>query len=95
MTFEDEMSKPPDIQVPLNSETLSLCGFTFGGSKGYWLYDEVVGMNLGMRAETPNDAFVEALHFYQKRLKEREAELFALQAKVDAFVEQFTEPDED
>ncbi len=89
------MSKPADIKCPLNSETLHLCGFTFGGSKGYWLYDKTRGMNLAMRAETPTDAFVEALHYYQKRLTLREQELAALQSKVDAFVEQFTEPDED
>lgn len=89
------MSKPPDIKIPLDSETLSLHGFTFGGNKGYWLHDKTRGFNLSMRAETPTDAFVEALHYYQKRLTLREQELAALQSKVDAFVSQFTEPDEE
>lgn len=88
------MSKPPDIQVPLNSETLELCGYTFGGSKGYWLYDTTRGMNLAMRAETPTEAFVEALHYYQERLAKAEREYQELRVKVDAFVEQFTDPEE-
>jgi hypothetical protein len=88
------MSKPPDIKIPLDSVTLSLCGYTFGGSEGYWLYDKTRGMNLAMRAETPTEAFVEALHYYQERLTLRELELALLQSKVDAFVSQFVEHDE-
>jgi len=78
--------------MTLDSETLSMCDYTFGGSKGYWLYDSTRGMNLAMRAETPTDAFVQALHYYQKRLTAVEQEHAVLRNKVDAFVEQFTGP---
>lgn len=61
---------------------------------GWWLYDETRGMNLSMRAKSANDAFVEALTYYQKRLRTVEQEHAALKSKVDAFVSQFTE-DED
>ena len=61
---------------------------------GFWLYDYTQGMNLSMRAKTAQDAFVEALTYYQKRLQKVEAEHTSLQAKVDAFVNQFRDEDE-
>jgi hypothetical protein len=71
-------------QVQL-SETLSLTECP----DGFWLYDKTRGMNLSMRAKTPQDAFVEALRYYQNRLGDVEREHYALTAKVDAFVSQF------
>jgi len=65
--------------------TLSEC------SDGFWLYDETRGMNLSMRAKTPQDAFVECISYYQGRLSEVENEHRKLTAKVDAFVSQFVE----
>lgn len=62
---------------------------------GFWLYDKTRGMNLSMRAKTPQDAFVEALGYYQRRLKTVEERLYELEEKVNAFVEQFIEPQED
>lgn len=85
------MSLPPDIKVPLNSETLKMVGYTFGGYKGYWLYDRTRSMNLAMRAETPTDALVEALHYYQRRLKEVENEATRVRSLVDKFVDNFIE----
>ena len=38
------------------------------GHDGFWLYDNVVGMNLGMKAKTEQEAFIEALSYYQRRL---------------------------
>lgn len=58
---------------------------------GFWLYDTTRGMNLAMRAKTRDAAFVEALTYYQKRLKDVEVALGSLQTKVDAFVNQFRE----
>jgi hypothetical protein len=83
------MSKPPDSIIKLDSETLSLCEFKSGGSKGFWLYDKTRGMNLSMRAETETEAFVEALHYYQERLKEVEGAYYSLKTRVDDFVSQF------
>lgn len=71
------------------SLTLSEC------SDGFWLYDDTRGMNLSMRAKTPQDAFVECISYYQKRLAEVESEHHKLATKVDAFVSQFMEADDD
>ncbi|KZN20558.1 MULTISPECIES: hypothetical protein [Pseudomonas] len=68
--------------------TLSEC------SDGFWLYDNTRGMNLSMRAKTPQDAFVECISYYQTRLTEVESEHRKLTAKVDAFVSQFVEADD-
>lgn len=89
------MSKPPDNIVKL-SETLTLCEYTNprNGSFGFWLYDKTRGMNLSMREKTAEDAFVEALTYYQERLSKVEQDYKSLQTKVNVFVAQFAE-DED
>jgi hypothetical protein len=61
---------------------------------GFWLYDETRGMNLSMRAKTPQDAFVESLTYYQERLTEVENAHRDMSAKVNAFVSQFVTDDE-
>jgi hypothetical protein len=65
------------------------------GDRGFWLYDKTRGMNLSMRALTPQLALVEALTYYQRRLAEVEAKHKDMSAKVEAFVAQFTEDDTD
>ena len=69
--------------------TISLC------HDGYWLYDKTRGMNLSMRAKTSDDAFVEALTYYQKRLADVEKAHNCLQSRVDSFVNQFVEDNEE
>jgi hypothetical protein len=64
------------------------------GRDGFWLYDETKEMNLSMRALSEVSAFMEALDYYQKRLKTVEKELYTLQSKVENFVGQFTEDDD-
>ena len=44
-------------------------------------------MNLAMRAKSETAALLEALEYYQKRLKEVEAAHKELSNRVDAFVE--------
>lgn len=61
---------------------------------GFWLYDKTRRMNLAMRSKTEQDAFVECITYYQKRLIEVESKLDSLQSKVDAFVGQFVGEDE-
>ena len=68
--------------------TLSEC------KDGFWLYDKVVGMNLGMRCKSPDDAFVKALTYYQKRLTVSEERYTKLLEKVENFVSQFVTEDE-
>ena len=48
-------------------------------------------MNLSMYAKTKEDAFIEALEYYQKRLAVVEREYAALSKKVETFVDQFRE----
>ena len=63
---------------------------------GWWLYDYTRGMNLSMRAKTAQDAFVESLGYYQRRLTEVENELKTLKTNVEAFVNQVHKcPDEE
>ena len=61
---------------------------------GFWLYDDTRGMNLSMKAKTKDDAFVEALMYYQRRLKQVEEWYSSLKSKVDQFVGQFAEEDQ-
>jgi hypothetical protein len=87
-----EMSKPPDTSETL-SETLKLSEYQSprNGGFGFWLWDTTQEMNLAMRAKTERAAFVEALHYYQKRLTTVEKEHRALTEKVNVFVAQFVE----
>ncbi len=62
---------------------------------GFWLYDFTRGMNLAMRAKTRDDAFTEALTYYQKRLQEMERCYSDLKSQVDTFVNQFISEPED
>jgi hypothetical protein len=87
------MSRRPD-NVMVLSETLTLCEYETGGDTGFWLYDKTRGMNLAIRAKTTTEAFVEALRYYQMRLKKVELEHRDLRVKVDAFVEQFVGDEE-
>jgi len=73
------------------TETLSLTEM----SDGFWLYDYTRGMDLSMKAKTPQDAFVECITYYQNRLIEEEIKYSNLAEKVDAFVSQFTIDDGD
>ena len=61
---------------------------------GWWLYDKVVGMNLGIRCKSPDAAFVEALTYYQERLTLAEENLKSLSEKVEIFVDQFVTEDD-
>lgn len=60
---------------------------------GFYLYDNVVGMNISMRAKTEQDACIEALLYYQKRLMEVKADYKTLDNKVQSFLSQFEEED--
>jgi hypothetical protein len=62
---------------------------------GFYLYDTTRGMNLAVQAKTAQDAFVEALGYYQGRLLEIEKAHAELSQKVDAFVSQFQDDTDD
>jgi hypothetical protein len=78
------------------SDTLHLSKYPdTSGYKGYWLYDCTRGQNLSMRVETVEQALIEALTYYQKRLTEVEKNYKEIKLKVDAFVDQFIDKEED
>ena len=83
------MSKVINYTVLSKSLSISQC------TDGYWLFDETRGMNLAMRAKTAEAAYIQALEYYQERLKEVEEDYKSLKAKVDHFVGQFIEEDDD
>jgi len=84
------MSKPP-FSVTRISDTLHLSEC----HDGFWLWDGNIGMNISMKAKAKEDALVEGLKYYQKRLTKAEKGLSSLQAKVGAFVSQFVDDESD
>ena len=77
------MSRPAISTISFNNDTLHLSEC----HDGFWLHDDTRGKNLSMRAKTPEQAFTEALDYYQGRLKEVETEHKLLTKKVDAFID--------
>ena len=78
------------IRTVFEIDTLSLheC------NDGYYLYDTVRWFNIAMRAKTEQDAYIEALLYYQRSLAESKALYNVLNAKVEGFIAQFV-TDED
>ena len=62
---------------------------------GYWLYDRTRGMNLSMKAKTQEDAFVEALTYYQETTKKVEDQLKKLNVSISIFINSISDEDED
>lgn len=58
-------------------------------SDGFYLHDYIIGMNISMRAKTEQDAYIEALLYYQKRLVEVKKDYKNLDDKVNGFLSQF------
>lgn len=50
---------------------------------GYWLFDKTRCRHLSVRAKTSEEAFVEAITYYQRRLIEIESDYKLLKSKVD------------
>lgn len=73
------------VRKVFKNDTLSLHECT----DGYYLYDYVIGMNISMRAKTEQDAFIEALTYYQEKLKTSTKAYKDLYAKVESFICQF------
>lgn len=77
------------IRKVFKIDTLSLHECT----DGYYLYDYVVGMNISMRSKTEQDAYIEALLYYQRRLVEVKTDYKTLNDKVETFLSQFGDDD--
>jgi len=71
-------------------DTLSLTECT----DGFYLYDHVMGMNISMRAKTEQDAYIQSLLYYQKRLQEVKSDYKDLDNKVQNFLSQFERDDD-
>lgn len=78
------------IRKVFKIDTLSLHECT----DGYFLYDYVIGMNISMRAKTEQDAYIESLLYYQKKLTEIKNDYKVLNNKVENFISQFVEDGE-
>ncbi len=78
------------IRKVFKIDTLSLYECT----DGYYLYDYVVGMNISMRAKTEQDAYIEAILYYQRRLVEVKTDYKTLNDKVETFLSQFDRDDD-
>lgn len=82
------MARPPISHTQL-SPTLGLSEC----HDGFWLYDTTQGMNLAMRAKTRDEAFIEALTYYQDRLKDVEGRLNTLSRHVADFIDKVSDDD--
>ena len=91
------MSRPAIHSIKLNQHlTLSECHpDSECRTNNWWLYDDRAGMNIGMRAKTRDDAFVEAIEFWAERALRYEKAYSQIKAKVDDFVGHFVEPEDD
>lgn len=94
------MSRPAINSIKLNDHlTLSECHpDSECRTNSWWLYDERAygsGMNIGMRAKTRDEAFVEAIEFWAERAMLAERKHAEIKAKVDTFVVQFVEVEDE
>lgn len=78
----------------IKHETLTSTLELSEATDGFWLWDSTRGMNLAMKSKTERAAFVEALEYYQDRLRRVEGEHHELSNKVNKFVSQITEHEE-
>ena len=61
---------------------------------GYYLYDKTQGMNIAMRAKTEQDACIEGLLYYSKKLSKVELDYKILNSRVQDFLLSFPHDDE-
>ena len=68
-------------------------------TNNWWLYDKRAyngeGSNIGMRTKSRDEAFIEAIEFWAKRAILAEQKYNQLKDRVDLFVGQFAEPEEE
>ena len=68
-------------------------------TNNWWLYDKRAynggGANIGMRTKSRDEAFIEAIEFWAKRAILAEQKYNQLKDRVDIFVSQFAEPEEE
>lgn len=93
------MSRPAINNIELNDHlTLSECHpDSECRTNNWWLYDDRAygGMNVGMREKTRDEAFVAAIEFWARRAMSAERKHAEIKAKVDTFVAQFVEVEDE
>lgn len=91
------MARPAIANTKLNDHlTLSECHpDSECRVNNWWLYDKRAGLNIGMRAKTKDEAFVEAIEYWSERAIEAEQSLSELSSKVNAFLSQFNDEDDE
>ena len=62
------MSLKHSVIVKTDTLTLSKAPYDRGDNSGFWLYDKTRGMNLAMRAESEQMAFIRTIEYYQNKL---------------------------
>jgi glucuronate isomerase len=77
--------------VIFKNDTITL---THHEIQGYWLHDKTQGMNLSMRAKTEQEAFIQALTYYQKSYADATKKLKDITNKVDSFLDKFRDDEE-
>lgn len=61
---------------------------------GFYLYDYIAKMNIVMRAKNEQEAYMQALLYYQKKLSILKSNHEDLQGKVQTFISQFVDENE-
>lgn len=79
------------IKHTVLTDTLALTEYT----DGLYLHDSTRGMNISMYCKTPEEAYVKGITYYQRRLKIVETELSTLRAKVDRFLAEMRDEDDE
>lgn len=89
------MRKPISTIKLSKNLTLSECHPSGEKKHGFWLYDDIQGMNLAMGSPTEITALTEALEYYQRKLLKTEMELKNLKENVNSFVSSLNRDDYD
>ncbi len=87
--------KPISYEKLSGTLTISERHRTCENPQGFWIYDDLEGMNIAMAEPTAQAAFVKAIKYYQDRLSYYRTAYNDLKTKVDNFVELFVEQDEE
>ena len=66
------------------TDTFNICKHNL--KEEYWLYDEIQGYNIVMQAKSKDEAFSEAIHYYQKRYKSLKEDSNRINNEINTFI---------
>jgi len=64
-------------------------------SDGYYLWDKVAGFNIAIHAKSEQQALIDGLEYYQKYHSKLQKEYNELNNKVESFISQFDDEDDE